>query len=48
METQNTTKTTTVKTPNITCGGCADSIKNARGKMEGIIKSRLFARCDCG
>ena len=33
METQ---KTTTVKTPDITCGGCANSIKNALGKMEGI------------
>ncbi len=38
METQNTTKTTTVKTPDITCGGCASSIKNAIGKMEGIKK----------
>ena len=36
MEIQNTTKTTTVKTPDITCGGCAGSIKNALGKMEGI------------
>lgn len=36
METQNTTQTTTVKTPDITCGGCAGSIKNALGKMEGI------------
>ncbi len=36
METQNTTKTITVKTPDITCGGCAGSIKNALGKMEGI------------
>lgn len=36
METQNTTKTTTVKTPDITCGGCAGSIKNALGKMDGI------------
>ncbi len=36
METQNTMKTTTVKTPDITCGGCAGSIKNALGKMEGI------------
>lgn len=33
METQ---KTTTVRTPDITCGGCASSIKNALGKMEGI------------
>lgn len=33
METQ---KTTTVKTPDITCGGCANSIKNALGKMEGV------------
>ncbi len=30
------TKTTTVKTPDITCGGCAGSIKNALGKMEGV------------
>ena len=36
METQNTTKMTPVKTPDITCGGCAGSIKNALGKMEGI------------
>lgn len=34
METM--TKTTTVKTPDITCGGCAGSIKNALGKMEGV------------
>ncbi len=33
METQ---KTTTIRTPDITCGGCASSIKNALGKMEGI------------
>jgi copper chaperone len=33
METQ---KTTTFRTPDITCGGCASSIKNALGKMEGI------------
>ncbi len=33
METQ---KTTTVRTPDITCGGCASSIKNALGKMEGV------------
>ena len=38
METQNTTQTTIVKTPDITCGGCAGSIKNALGKMEGIKK----------
>jgi copper chaperone len=38
METQNTTETITVKTPDITCGGCAGSIKNALGKMEGIKK----------
>jgi len=36
METQNTTKTITVKTPDITCGGCAGSIKNALGKIDGI------------
>ncbi len=36
METQNTTKTITLQTPDITCGGCAGSIKNALGKMEGI------------
>ncbi len=36
METQNTATTTTVKTPDITCGGCANSIKNALGKMDGI------------
>ena len=36
METQNTTKTISVKTLDITCGGCAGSIKNALGKMEGI------------
>lgn len=32
METQKTT----VRTPDITCGGCANSIKNALGKMEGV------------
>ncbi len=31
-----TRKTTTVRTPDITCGGCASSIKNALGKMEGV------------
>ena len=36
METQNMTRTTNVKTPDITCGGCANSIKNALGKMDGI------------
>lgn len=38
METQTTMKTFTVKTPDITCGGCANSIKNALGKMDGIEK----------
>jgi copper chaperone CopZ len=38
METQNTTETITVKTPDIICGGCAGSIKNALGKMEGVKK----------
>ncbi len=28
--------TTTVVTPDITCSGCAGSIKNALGKMAGI------------
>ncbi len=36
MEMQNMTKTITVKTPDITCGGCANSIKNALGKMAGV------------
>ncbi len=36
MESPNATKIITVKTPDITCGGCANSIKNALGKMEGI------------
>lgn len=38
MEMQNATERTTVKTPDITCGGCASSIKNALGSMEGIKK----------
>ena len=38
MESPNTTKIITVKTPDITCGGCANSIKNALGKMDGIEK----------
>jgi copper chaperone len=30
------TNKTTLKAPDIVCGGCAGSIKNALGKIEGI------------
>lgn len=30
------TNKTTLKAPDIVCGGCANSIKNALGKIEGI------------
>jgi len=36
METQ---QTTTLKAPEITCGGCADSIKNALSKLEGVAQT---------
>jgi copper chaperone len=36
METQNSTKTTVFVAPEITCGGCASSIKNALGKVAGV------------
>ena len=36
METQ---KTTTLKAPEITCGGCANSIKNALSKLEGVSQT---------
>ena len=32
----NETNTTTVTAPDITCGGCANAIKNAFGRMEGV------------
>lgn len=32
----NETNTTTVTAPDITCGGCANAIKNAFGRVEGI------------
>ncbi len=38
METQNNTKTSSFDVPEIVCGGCAASIKNALGKIEGISK----------
>ena len=38
METQNNLKTSTFDAPEIVCGGCAASIKNALGKIEGISK----------
>ena len=30
------TNTTTVTAPDITCGGCANAIKNAFGRVEGV------------
>ena len=36
METANETKQTILNVPDITCGGCAGSIKKALGKMDGI------------
>ncbi len=38
MEIQNNTKTTVFDAPEIVCGGCAASIKQALGKIEGISK----------
>ena len=32
----NETNTTTVTAPDITCGGCANAIKNAFGRLEGV------------
>ena len=32
----NETNTTTVTAPDITCGGCANAIKNAFGRVDGI------------
>lgn len=32
----NETNTTTVTAPDITCGGCANAIKNAFGRVEGV------------
>lgn len=32
----NETNTTTVTAPDITCGGCANAIKNALGRIEGV------------
>ena len=32
----NGTNTTTVTAPDITCGGCANAIKNAFGRVEGV------------
>ncbi len=36
METQNSTKTSVFVAPEIVCGGCAGSIKNALGGMTGV------------
>lgn len=33
---ENETKTTSVVAPEIVCGGCADSIKKALGKVAGV------------
>lgn len=38
METQ---KTTTLKAPEITCGGCANSIKNALAKLNGVSQTEV-------
>ena len=32
----NETNTTTVTAPDITCGGCANAIKNAFGRVDGV------------
>ena len=32
----NETNTTTMTAPDITCGGCANAIKNAFGRVEGV------------
>jgi copper chaperone len=32
----NETNTTTVTAPDITCGGCANAIKNALGRVDGV------------
>jgi len=34
-------KETILKVPDIVCGGCADSIKNALGKMDGIEEIKV-------
>ena len=34
-------KETILKVPDIVCGGCADSIKNALGKMNGIEQIKV-------
>ena len=36
METQSNSKTTTLTAPDIVCGGCADAIKNAFGRVPGV------------
>ena len=38
METQ---QTTTLKAPEITCGGCANSIKNALAKLNGVSQTEV-------
>ena len=38
METQ---QTTTLKAPEIVCGGCANSIKNALAKLAGISQTEV-------
>ena len=35
---QNETKQTVVTAPDITCGGCASSIKKALGNVEGVCE----------
>jgi len=34
-------KETILKVPDIVCGGCADSIKNALGKMDGVKQIKV-------
>jgi len=34
-------KETILKVPDIVCGGCADSIKNALGKIDGVEKIKV-------
>lgn len=35
------TNTTTVTAPDITCGGCANAIKNALGRIPGVEEVRV-------
>lgn len=36
METRSNSKTTTLTAPDIVCGGCANAIKNAFGRVRGV------------